>query len=71
MEAVASGRYGSRNEVIAAGVQLLKRQDEERAKLLASVLAAREEAERDGYLTGDELMDRVEALLARRTAAAG
>ena len=70
VEAVASGRYASRDEVIAAGVELLRRQDEERARLLASVLAAREEAERDGYLTSDQLMERVETLLARRAAAA-
>lgn len=69
-EAVASGRFESRDALIAAGVELLKRQDDERARLLASVHAARDEAERDGYLTGDQLMERVETLLARRAAAA-
>jgi antitoxin ParD1/3/4 len=69
-EAVAAGRYRNLDEVIAAGVSLLQRQEDARAALLASVLAAEAEAERDGYLTGDDLLARVELRLARRAAAA-
>ena len=69
-EAIAAGRFRDMDELIAAGMSLLQRQDQARAELLASVLAAKEEAERDGYVSGDEMLARVEARLARRTAAA-
>lgn len=65
-EAVAAGRYRSASDVVAAGVTLLRRQEQARAELLASVLAAKEESERDGYLTGDEVAERVRATIARR-----
>lgn len=69
-EVVAAGRYRDVAEVVAAGVSLLQRQERARAELLASVLAAEEEAERDGYLTGDEVVERARATIARRTGAA-
>lgn len=40
-----------------------------RAELLASVLAAEAEADRDGYFTADDMMARVEARLAERRTA--
>jgi putative addiction module CopG family antidote len=69
-DAVAAGRYRDVAEVVRAGVTLLQRHEQARAELLASVLAAREEADRDGYVTGDELLARVEARLVRRAAPA-
>jgi putative addiction module CopG family antidote len=69
-EAIAAGRYRDVSEVIEAGVSLLKRQEQARAELLASVLAAKAESERDGYLTGDEVAERVRATIARKTNAA-
>jgi len=68
-EAIASGRYRDRAELVAAGLSLLQRQEQARAELLASVLAAEAEADRDGYLTADEVIARVEARLARRAGA--
>jgi antitoxin ParD1/3/4 len=65
-EAVAAGRYQDIADVVRAGVALLRRMEAERARLLASVLAAEEEADRDGYLSADEMVERVEARLARR-----
>jgi putative addiction module CopG family antidote len=65
-EAVAAGRYRDVSAVVAAGVRLLQRQDEARAELLASVLAAKEESDREGYLTGDEVAARVRATIARK-----
>ena len=56
-------------EVVRAGVNLLKQRSQARAELLASVLAAQEEGDRVGYLTGDELLERVETRLARRASA--
>jgi putative addiction module CopG family antidote len=69
-EAAAAGRYRDRSELVAAGLRLLQRQEQARAELLTSVLVAEEEADRDGYLTADEMMARVEARLARRRSAA-
>ena len=46
--AVAAGRFRDVSAVVAAGVSLLQRQEQARAELLASVLAAEEEADRDG-----------------------
>jgi putative addiction module CopG family antidote len=69
-EAVAAGRYRDVSDVVAAGVSLLQRQEQARAELLASVLAARDEAERDGCVTGDEMVARVRARLAEKYGAA-
>jgi putative addiction module CopG family antidote len=69
-EAVAAGRYRNVADVVAAGVSLLQRQEQARAELLASVLAAKEESDRSGYLNGDEVAERVRATIARRANAA-
>jgi putative addiction module CopG family antidote len=67
--AVAAGRFRDVSAVVAAAVSLLQRQEQARAALLASVLAAEEEADRNGYLTADDMMARVEARLAERRTA--
>ena len=64
-EVVASGRYRDVTEVVGAALEGLKTFEAQRAALRASVLAARDEAERDGYLSSDELIERVEAQIAR------
>ena len=69
-EAVAKGRYRNHDEVVAAGRQLRGQQEYARAELLASVLAAKDEADRDGWLTGDEVTKRAEATIVRRTGTA-
>lgn len=68
-EAVASGRYRDLSELLVAGVSLLQRQEAARAELLASVLAAQEQADRDGYLTGEEVATHVRQTIARRSGA--
>lgn len=69
-EGVAVGRYRDVADVVRAGVSLLRQAEVHRAKLLASVLAsvlaAEAEGDRDGYLSGDEMVARVEARLSRR-----
>jgi putative addiction module CopG family antidote len=65
-EAVAAGRYRTASDLVAAAVTLLRRHEQARAELLASVLAAKEESDRDGYLTGDEVAERVRATIVRR-----
>jgi len=69
-EAVAAGRYSDVSAVVVAGVSLLQRQEQARADLLASIIAAKDESDRDGYLTGDEVAERVRATIARRVNAA-
>jgi len=69
-EAVAAGHYRDTAEVVRAGVELLRRREHARAELLASVLAAREEGERAGYLTADEVAAHVRETITRRTGAA-
>jgi antitoxin ParD1/3/4 len=66
-EAVAAGRFRDVSAVVAAGVSLLQRQEQARAELLASVLAAKEESDREGYLTGEEVATRIRATIARAT----
>lgn len=53
VEAVAAGRYRDVSEVVRAGVDLLRQRDAARAALLASVLAAQDEADRDGCVSLD------------------
>jgi putative addiction module CopG family antidote len=69
-EAVAAGRFRDVSAVVAAGVSLLQRQEQARAELLASVLAAEEEAEREGCVSGQEMLARVRARLAEKYGAA-
>ena len=69
-EAVASGRFRNVSAVVAAGVSLLQRQEQARAELLASVLAAEEEAEREGCISGDDMIARVRTRLAEKHGAA-
>ena len=69
-EAIASGRFRDTHEVIRTGVELLKRQEKARAELLASVLAAKQEAERVGYLSLDEVATHVRQTIARRSGVA-
>jgi putative addiction module CopG family antidote len=53
--AVASGRYRDLDEVLAAGVRLLQRQEEARAAFVASLEEAEAESERNGFCTLDEI----------------
>ena len=70
-DAVAAGRFRDVSEVVAAGIGLLRRQDEARAELLASVIAAEQDGDRLGYLSleaVDREMDGVITRAARRSA---
>jgi len=67
--AVVEGRYRDRSAVVAAGVALLRERDAARASFLASVLAAEEEADRKGCVSGDEMLTRVRARLAEKHSA--
>jgi putative addiction module CopG family antidote len=69
-EAISAGRYRDMAELLATSVSLLQRQERARAELLASVLAAEEEAAREGCLSGDEMVAHVRARLAEKYGAA-
>ncbi len=66
-EAIAQGRYRDVADVVRSGVDLLRQRDAARAKLLTSVLAAQAVGDREGYLTGDEVAERVRGTIARRS----
>lgn len=68
-EVVASGRYRDLSEVAGAALDGLRQLERQRAELLTSVIAAEQEGERDGFLTGDEMAARVRATIARGSAA--
>ena len=69
-EAIAAGHYRDTADVVRAGVELRRRRELARADVLASVLAAREEGDRSGCLTADEVAARVRETIARWTGAA-
>lgn len=70
-EAVAAGRYRDLDEVIAAGVGLLLRAEAERAAFVRSLEEAEAEADRDGWLTADDVHAEMSAIIEdmRRAAA--
>jgi putative addiction module CopG family antidote len=68
-EAVAAGHYRDLSDVVRAGLELLLRRDQACAELLGSVIAARDEAERVGYLTGDEVASHIRMTIALRNTA--
>ncbi len=70
-DAVAAGRFRDVSEVVAAGIGLLRWQDDARAELLASVIAAEQDGDRLGYLSLEAVeleMDGVISRAARRSA---
>ncbi len=69
-EAIAAGRYRDVAEVVRTGVELPRRHEQARAELLASVLAAKAEADRDGCVSGDEMLAHVRETIARRSGVA-
>ncbi len=56
-DAVAAGRYRDVDEVVSAGVGLLRRTEAGREELRASVMAAEAEGERDGFLSIDDVIE--------------
>ena len=54
-EAVAQGQFRDLDEVIGAGLDLLRQAEAERAAFIASLDAAQAESERDGFLDAGEV----------------
>ena len=66
-EAVAAGRYRDTADVVRAGVKLLQRAEAEVAEFVASLETAREEANRDGWVSLDEMLAEMDQII-RETA---
>lgn len=63
-EAVATGEFRDPTDVVAAGLRLLQEQRAARAAFVRSLEAAEAEAERDGWLSLDEVMAEADAVIA-------
>ena len=70
-EIVAHGRYHDVAAVVDAALNRLKRLEDQRTALLASVVGAEQEGERDGFLSIDEVMADADALLQELAGTAG
>lgn len=66
-EAVASGRYRDTAEVVRAGVKLLQSAEAEVAAFVASLQAAKAEADRDGWISLDTMLTEMDQII-RETA---
>jgi putative addiction module CopG family antidote len=69
-EVVAAVRYRDLSDVLAAGARLLQRQEQARAKLIASLEEAEAESEREGWLSLDEVMAEADRIIAAKHDAA-
>ena len=65
-EAVSSGQFADVDQVVRTSLELLRHRQQARAEFLASVLAAQEEADRVGCVSGDEMLSRAKARIAER-----
>lgn len=69
-EAVAAGRYRDVADVVAAAVSLLQRQEQARAAFVASLEAAEEESERDGWHSLEDVLAEADQIIAAKRDAA-
>jgi antitoxin ParD1/3/4 len=60
-QCVASGRFSDVEEVMDAALTLLREREKQRAAFIATLDAAREEAERDGYIELEDVMAAIDA----------
>ena len=69
-EAVAAGRYRDVSDALAAGLRLLQQAEAEVTAFVASLEAARAEANRDGWHSLDEVMAEADRIIAAKPDAA-
>ncbi|MBR0641360.1 ribbon-helix-helix domain-containing protein [Plastoroseomonas hellenica] len=62
-EAVAQGLFRDLNEVVRAGIDLVRRAQAERAAFIASLEAAEAEGERDGFLDAEDVHAEISAMI--------
>jgi antitoxin ParD1/3/4 len=65
---VASGRYNNVSEVVRAALRLLQEDEEKRAAFLRSLEEAEAEAERDGWVTAEEVLAEMDEIIAAEEA---
>jgi antitoxin ParD1/3/4 len=63
-DSVAEGRFESVSDVVASGLRFLQAREEQRLAFVQSLKDAEEEAERDGYVTLEEVMADIDAIIA-------
>ena len=63
---VENGRYNSKSEVLREGVRLVQEREARLRELEASLEAAVVEADRDGWLSSDEVFGDLEARYANK-----
>jgi putative addiction module CopG family antidote len=63
-EAVAIGRYRDMSDLIAAGLSLLRRQEQARTAFARSLEEAEAESERDGWHSLDDVLADMDAIIA-------
>lgn len=64
---VATGRYETVSDVLRSGLALLQEQIERRKAFDKMIDEAREEGEREGYFTIDEVVAEMDAIIAAET----
>ncbi len=60
-QCVASGRFSDVEEVMDAALSLLREREKQRTAFIATLDAARDEAERDGFIELENVMAAIEA----------
>ena len=63
-DAVASGRFRDVDELVRAGVDLLRRRETARAEFIKSLENAQAEAERDGWHSLENVMAEADEIIA-------
>jgi antitoxin ParD1/3/4 len=62
-DVVAEGRYNNVSEVVRSGLRLLQEAEERRRRFTASLAEAEAEAERDGYVSLNEALAEIDAII--------
>jgi Arc/MetJ-type ribon-helix-helix transcriptional regulator len=68
--AVAAGRYRDMSHALAAGLKLLQQAEAEIAAFVASLEAARDASDRDGWHSLDDVMAEADQIIAAKRNAA-
>lgn len=62
-DVVAEGRYNNVSEVVRSGLRMLQEAEERRRQFTATLLEAEAEAERDGYVSLEEALAQIDAVI--------
>ena len=68
-DCIAEGRYDDVDAVVKSGLRLLQVQEERRRRLNASLDGAIAESDRDGYVTMEQMMAEMDAIIEAAEAA--